>query len=333
MEPQTHPVLILSRRDIESVVTIGDAIESVEAGFREYGLGHATMPAKVYLDLPEHNGDFRAMPAYLPNLNVAGIKWVNSHPENRSRGLPSVMALTILSDPATALPMAVLDATYLTLVRTGAGGGVAAGRLARAGSSHLALVGCGVQAKAQAEALRCVLPIQKATLYDLRQETARALQADMESWGMKVRLAPSPRECVQEADIVVTATPARQPVVKADWIRPGTHINAIGADAPGKQEIESALLERARIVVDDKEQAFHSGEVNVPLKDGTLKPEQIDATLGEVVAGKKPGRRNDEEITLFDSTGLAIQDLCVSRLAFDRCRERGLGTAVDLLGL
>jgi ornithine cyclodeaminase/alanine dehydrogenase len=333
MGTQTHPVLILSRRDIESVVAIGDAIEAVEGAFREHGLGHATMPAKVYLDLPEHGGDFRAMPAYLPNLKVAGIKWVNSHPGNRSRGLPSVMAVMILSDPATALPLALLDATYLTLVRTGAGGGVAARRLARPGSRHLGLVGCGVQARAQAEALRRVLPIEEVGLFDVRQETAQTLQSEIEGWGLKVRLAASPRDCVEQADVVVTATPARQPVVEADWIRPGTHINAIGADAPGKQEIESALLARARIVVDDREQAFHSGEVNVPLKEGVLRSEQIDATLGEVVAGKKPGRRAQEEITVFDSTGLAIQDLGVTRLAFDRCRARGLGTAVDLLGL
>ncbi|MEE9217835.1 MAG: alanine dehydrogenase [Acidobacteriota bacterium] len=333
MAAEPHPVLVLARRDIESVMSFGDAIDAVEEAFREHGLGRATMPAKVYLDLPEYSGDFRAMPAYLPNLKVAGLKWVNSHPGNRSRGLPSVMAVMILSDPETALPLALLGATYLTLVRTGAGGGVAARKLARPDSWRLGLVGCGVQARAQTEALRRVLPLREAWLHDVRRETAEALAKDMRSWGITIHLAASARECVEAADVVVTATPARHPVVEAEWVKPGTHINAIGADAPGKQELESKLLTRARVIVDDREQAFHGGEVNVPLKEGLLLREQIHATLGEVVAGKKPGRENDEQITIFDSTGLAIQDLAVSRLAYDRCRERGLGTKVDLLGV
>jgi alanine dehydrogenase len=328
-----HPVLILSRRDIEGVVDIGDALEVVEKAFLEHGLGHAVMPPKVYLDLPQHGGDFRAMPAYLPAFGVAGIKWVNSHPGNPAKGLPSVMALTVLSDPATALPLALLDATYLTWVRTGAGGGVAARRLARPESTRLGLVGCGVQARAQAEALRKVMSLNEAWLYDVRRESAEKLAAELKRAGLGVHIVPTVRECVEAAEILVTATPARQPVVEAAWVRPGTHINAIGADAPGKQEIESSLLRRARVVVDDRDQAFHSGEVNVPLKEGVLRPQDIHATLGEVVAGKKPGRATDEEITLFDSTGLAIQDLAVARLAYDRCHERGIGISVDLLGL
>lgn len=334
MAEARHPILVLSRRHIESVVGIGDALAPVEGAFREHGLGHALMPSKVYLELPKLDGDFRAMPAFLPALNVAGIKWVNSHPGNPARGLPSVMAITILSDPLTALPLALLDATYLTYVRTAAGGGVAARRLARPGSKRMGLVGCGVQARAQAEALRLVLPgIVEAWLYDVRRPSAESLAAELERAGVRARVTGSVRECVEAAEVLVTATPARQPVVEAAWVKPGTHINAIGADAPGKQEIEGALLGRARVVVDDRDQAFHSGEVNVPLSTGALRPEDIHATLGEVLAGKKPGRTSPDEITLFDSTGLAIQDLAVARLAYDRCRERGLGVSVDLLGL
>lgn len=328
-----HPILVLSRREIESVVNIGDALEPVEEAFREHGLGHASMPSKVYLELPGHEGDFRAMPAFLPALKVAGIKWVNSHPGNPARGLPSVMAITILSDPETALPLALLDATYLTYVRTAAGGGVAARRLARPESRRLGLVGCGVQARAQAEALRIVMKIGEAYLYDVRRPSAEALAAELERAGVRARVVDTVRECVEAAEVLVTATPARQPVVEADWVKPGTHINAIGADAPGKQEIDGRLLKRAKVVVDDREQAFHSGEVNVPLEKGILRPEEIYATLGEVVAGKKPGRTSADEITLFDSTGLAIQDLAVARLAYERCRQRGLGVSVDLLGL
>lgn len=333
MADARHPILVLSRRDIEGVVSIGDALAPVEEAFREHGLGHASMPSKIYLELPQMEGDFRAMPAFLPSLKVAGIKWVNSHPGNPARGLPSVMAITILSDPETALPLALLDATYLTYVRTAAGGGVAAKRLARADARRIGLVGCGVQARAQAEALRLVLPVKEAWLYDIRRPTAEALASQLEKEGVRAHVAGTVRECVEAAEVLVTATPARHPVVEAAWVRPGTHINAIGADAPGKQEIESALLARARVIVDDREQAFHSGEVNVPLSTGVLRPEDVHATLGEVLAGKRPGRSGPEEITLFDSTGLAIQDLAVARLAYDRCRERGIGVSVDLLGL
>jgi alanine dehydrogenase len=332
MAEAKHPILVLGRREIESVVSIADALEPVEQAFREHGLGHASMPSKVYLELPGREGDFRAMPAFLPQLGVAGIKWVNSHPGNPARGLPAVMAITILSDPDTALPLALLDATYLTYVRTAAGGGVAARKLARADSQRAGLVGCGVQARAQAEALRRVLPIREVWLYDVRRPTAEALAADLEKEGVTPRLAGSVRECVENAEVLVTATPARHPVVEAAWVKSGTHINAIGADAPGKQEIESAIMRRAHVVVDDREQAFHSGEVNVPLSEGALRPEEVHATLGEVLVGKKPGRTSVDEITLFDSTGLAIQDLAVARLAYDRCRERRLGVSVDLLG-
>ncbi|HLL85529.1 MAG TPA: hypothetical protein VK420_22850, partial [Longimicrobium sp.] len=216
--------------------------------------------------------------------------------------------------------------TLLTAWRTGAAGGVAAKYLARKNPRTLGLVGCGVQARVLIDSHRAVFGDGlELLLADASEATAKALQA--EKGGRVV----SPREA-SGADIVCTSTPVRTPVVKREWIRPGAHINAMGADAPGKQELEARILLDGRIFIDDTEQALHSGEVNVPLHDGLLKPEQIAGTLGEVLAGKKPGRTRDDEITIFDSTGLAVQDLSLARALYEAARAKGVGQSIDLVG-
>jgi alanine dehydrogenase len=324
--------LIVTRKVVESVLDVETALPVIEEAFLLYGLGRTVMPPKTYVPIPRHRGDFRAMPAYLDSeFEAAGVKWVNVHPDNLGGPLPSIMAVLVYSDTATGFPLAVMDATHITCIRTGAAGGVAAKYLARADSRTVGVVGCGVQATAQLAAARAVRPIERVRAYDARREAAERFCARATAKGLTAEVADTVEACVREAEILVTTTPVREPVVRADWLRPGVHINAIGADAPGKEELEPEALLRARIVVDDWEQASHSGEINVPLARGLITRDNVRATLGEIVAGLKPARENDDEITLFDSTGLAIQDIAAARYVYNECRRQGLGTEIDLV--
>ena len=220
-----------------------------------------------------------------------------------------------------------MDGNYITQVRTGAAGGVAAKYLARKDSSIVGLLGTGIQAETQLLALKVVLPsLNKVKVFDINAEAAKKYSANMgQKLGINIDIARSVEE-VADADIVVTTTPSRKPVIAKHQIKTGTHINAIGADAKGKQELDPGILSGAKIVVDEVEQASHSGEINVPLSSGLLSLDDIHGTLGNVVTGAKKGRESDAEITVFDSTGLAIQDLVCARLVYAKASEEGFTT-------
>ena len=315
--------LLLVRKDLEKVLTMDLAIPAVEAAFAAHGRGEAIMPPKLYLPLEKHEGDFRAMPSYLSG--AVGIKWVNMHPKNPAKhGLPAVMGVYVLSDPDTAFPLAILDGTLLTSFRTGAAAAVASKHLAVKEPATIGFLGCGVQARALLAAHRVLFPNFRALMSDAVAESAARFAAEA---GGHVATPDQAGSC----DIVCTATPARGPVLWRSYVGISTHINAMGADAPGKQELDPRILQEATVVLDDFAQATESGEVNVPLHAGTYRREQIHGTLGEVVAGRKPGRQGTE-ITVFDSTGLAIQDLALARAAVGAARELGLGTEIDLVG-
>jgi len=194
------------------------------------------------------------------------------------------------------------------------------------------LVGAGAQARTQVAAILKVLPIQEIVVYDRHLTCSRPFAENAAArYGIAVRPTENPAEAVADMDIVVTTTPSRTPVVSREWVSPGTHINAIGADAAGKQELAPAILTGAKVVVDDWAQASHSGEINVPLAQGELTPKQVYGSLGDIVAGKKPGREAPEEITVFDSTGLIIQDLALGLAVYQRAKEKGLGEEKDFL--
>ncbi len=306
-------------------------LKAVENAFRAYGKNLIQMPAKVYLHLEKYKGDFRAMPAYIKGIEASGIKWVNVHPQNKRFGLPSVMALIILSDPQNGFPLCIMDGTLITNLRTGAAGAVAAKKLAMKDSSIIGLVGCGAQARSQLLALSEMFKIKSVFVWGNKLECCNEFLKDTKHLGLNVKIVDKISDCVRQADIVVTTTPSRKPLVKSEWIKEGTHINAIGADAKGKEELEPKLLKRAKIVVDDWEQASHSGEINVPVSKGVITRKDIHGTLGEVIVGKKAGRVNSQEITIFDSTGLAIQDLAVAHLVYKRAVEKRIGKWISLL--
>jgi ornithine cyclodeaminase/alanine dehydrogenase len=314
--------LVLAGKEIEKILTMEIAIPAVERAFAAHGRGEALMPPKLYLPLEKFSGDFRAMPALLGG--DAGVKWVNMHPENPKRfNLPSVMAVYILSDPETAFPLAVMDGTRLTAFRTGAAAAVASKHLAVKNPATVGFIGCGVQARTLLAAHRASFGSFRAIMADVSTEAAERFAKEAGGFVASMDQAGS-------CDIICTSTPSRTPVLFRSYVGISTHINAMGADAPGKQELDPRLLHDATVVLDDWAQATESGEVNVPLHAGTYRREQIQGTLGEIVAGKKPGRTGTE-ITIFDSTGLAIQDLALARVVFDEARNRGVGLEIDLV--
>ncbi|MEM2978274.1 MAG: alanine dehydrogenase [Candidatus Hadarchaeales archaeon] len=324
-------VLLLREKEIEELLSMRETIAAVEEAFRQKGEGKVQMPPKSYIFFPRYEGDFRVMPAYLEAGEEAGVKVVNVHPENPKRGLPSIMATILLLDPSTGVPLALMGGTLITALRTGAAGGVAARYLARKDSKVVGMVGAGVQARAQLRALREVLEVEKVRVVSAHpSETRKYAEEVRKEHGIEVEEVKGVEEAVRGSDIVVTTTPSRVPLVRSEWVSEGTHLNAIGADAPGKQEMEPELLRRAKVVVDDLEQALHSGEVNVPFSKGLFRREDIYGELGEIVVGKKPGRTSPSEITLFDSTGLAIQDITVAWMVYRKASRLGKGEEIEL---
>ncbi|MFP3908469.1 MAG: alanine dehydrogenase [Archaeoglobaceae archaeon] len=321
-------VIWLKGDDVEEVLEMGEVIESVESAFHYYGLGRVQMPSKSYLYFDKYNGDLRTMPAYIPDKDEAGVKIVNSHPQNPSRGLPTVLAIYVLNDPATGKPLAMMNATYLTDIRTGAGSAVAAKYLARKDSKVLGIIGCGRQSRTQLAAINELFDLEEVLIADKSREQCDMFIKEMgNKIGVEIKSVDLEEGCT--ADIITTTTPVKKPILKSEWIEEGAHINAIGADAPGKQELEAGILRRARIVADSREQAYHSGEINVPLSKGDISREDVYAELGEIVAGKRPGRERDEEITIFDSTGMAVQDVAVAALAYRKSVERNMGNRLE----
>lgn len=320
-----NQILWLNKNEVESLLDMKESLRVVEEAFRQHGLKKVQMPPKLYLYFKNHNGDLRTMPAYLEEQDITGVKIVNVHPDNPQKGLPTVMALVILNSTETGAPIAIMDGTHLTNMRTGAAGGVAVKYLARKNSGTVGFVGTGNQAKTQLLAINEVIDIEKVMVTSVSEKSDREFKTDMEKrLDCDVILKKSVRE-VCDCDILVTTTPSREPVVKSEWISEGTHINAIGADAPGKEELDPAILKRAKVVVDDIPQASHSGEVNVPISKKLLSVKDICCEIGEVIAGRKKARTGDSDITVFDSTGLAIQDVATADMVYRKALAKKIG--------
>jgi len=320
-----NKTLILDGQTVKSLVDIKQSIRYIERAFREYAQKKAQMPAKIYLHIKKYSGDFRAMPVYLEGLDACTLKWVNVHTKNKSKGLPIVMATLILSDPKTGFPLCIMDGTYATSLRTAAAGAVAAKYCANKNARVVGLVGCGVQARTQLAALKTLFKIRQVKVWGHKQAIVRDFLRRMKIKGEHMTAVKNIRECVNDCDIVVTTTPSRRPLIRLHWLATGVHINAIGADAPGKQELDPDILKHAKIIIDDWTQAAHSGEINVALKKKIISKKNIYATIGDIIIGKKKGRLRRTDITVFDSTGLAVQDAAIAQLIYKTAVKRKVG--------
>lgn len=308
---------LFSRSTVAANTDLTELIPAIESAFAAYAADEVIMPPKSYVDLPAYNGDFRSMPAYVrgSDWDAAGIKWVNSHPDNpRRHDLPTVMGVMIYSDPATGRPLAIMDGTELTRQRTAAAAAVATDRLAVADATRLGVIGAGAQSLTQVEAIAHVRDITEIIVTD---PDSAAIETFVDRLDDRFAVGEGTPEEAGHCDILTTLTPVTDPIVTRDHVGSRTHINAMGADAAGKQEIETDVLLAAKLVIDDYEQCTHSGEINVPWSQHRLVEADIHGTLGEVIQETCAGRTPDDGITVFDSTGLAIQDIAAARVIFE----------------
>jgi alanine dehydrogenase len=307
-------VPVFSRADVEAAVSPGRALDAVRAAFVAYANGEWTMPPKVYV--PAYPaGDFRAMPAL--GAGHALLKWVTSFPGNPERGLPTVTGVVLLSDASNGTLVAAFDAAAVTALRTGAAAVLAAETLGRDGAA--AVIGVGVNGRAAARTF--LARGRRVVLHDLDAARAEAAAGELGAEAVS-------RDEALAADVVVTVTPGREVVFAEGSLRPGQHVSLMGADGPGKAEIAVGELERVRVFCDDWEQASHNGDLAHAVEAGRLGRSDV-TQLGDVLAGAAAGRRGDDEITVFDSTGLAIQDLAIALAALERADGLDLPT-IDL---
>lgn len=320
--------LILGRSEMIGLLTPGEYNDCVEQAYRMHGEGRFYMDPKGHIVLDRFPGEWEAMPSYIEEPHAAACKWVSIRENNRAKyNLPTVFSILIYTDPETGFPLAIVDGSYHTVMRTGASGAVSAKWMARQDSKKLAIVGAGHMAEGALATCNEIFDWDEVRVWSRSQETldhfAKEQQPKYE--GFEIRTSTDAEEVVRGADVVITLTPARAPIVKDEWIAPGTHIAAVGADKAGDQELEGSLLTRARIFVDDIRQCRHDGEINMPLSQGLITEDDIAGSIGEIVTGRKKGRTSDEEITIFDSTGIALQDSATVPLEYQRAMEAGVG--------
>jgi len=310
-----------------------DAVEAVEEAFVELQNGTAQMPLRTSITFPEVDGWVGIMPAWLKRMGAFSTKIVTVFYRNREKNLPTIMASVILNDPETGEPLALMDGTYITAMRTGAVCGVATKYLARKDARIAGIFGAGVQARGQLMALCEVRTVEKAYVYDIIEEASKKYALEMsERLGIPIEPCRTPEKVLQESDIISCATTARKPFFEGALVNPGTHVNLIGSFRPDEREVDGVLVKRSRIVVDKLSEALEeAGDLIIPMKQGIITVEDIHAELGELATGTKQGRTSDTEITLFKSVGLGIQDCAVAWRAYNRAKEIGLSIEISLL--
>jgi alanine dehydrogenase len=326
---------LLTRADVQGAVSMARAIETVKAAFAQLSSGRACVPLRTQLFVPQHDGVTLVMPAYLADTGSMAIKVVSVFPKNPDLGLPTTQGVLLVIDPETGSPLAIIDATYLTALRTGAASGAATDLLARQDARHVAILGAGTQGRTQLLGVCEVRRIERVWVYDQFPDRTQQYVKAMRQAGGRVPadivLASSSREAVADADIICTASTSKSPLFKDSDLKPGVHINAIGSYTVEMQESDEATVARAKIVVDSREAALaEAGDLVIPMRKGLINEQSIHAELGEIVLGVKPGRENEREVTFFKSVGNAVQDASVARLALQVAAERGLGTEVEM---
>jgi alanine dehydrogenase len=320
--------LYLTQDEVKEVLDMKSTLEAVEGGFREMGNDNIEMPPRVYLHFDK--GVLIAMPAYMPGLDAAGTKIVTVHPGNKKEyNLPAVIARIVLNSPENGVPLAIMDGTYITALRTGAAGATGIKYLSREDSKVAGLCGTGVQGRSQVMGLMEVRPgIEKVKIYDIIPEAMAAFAKEMKEMFPKVDFVPakSAQEAAEGSDIVITCTPSPKAFLDGAWLKKGAHVSAIGADTGAKRELMTSVIEKCdKHVVDFIPQAFVVGDFKVPKEEGVIKEKDIYAELGEIVAGKKKGRTSPDEITMFKATGLAIQDVGTASKVYELAKAKKVG--------
>lgn len=322
--------LLLTGREVAALLTMEDCMAAVEHAFNLHGQGKTSAPG--ILGVHARDGGFHIKAGFLElNRSYFAAKVNANFPHNAQRfGLPMIQGVVVLCDGDNGYPLALMDSIEITIQRTGAATGIAANYLARSNSKTATICGCGNQGRISLRALTKVLPIQKVWAYDSDQGKAQEFASEL-SGELRINIeAVSDLEtAVRQSDVCVTCTPSKQYFLEEDFVAPGTFIAAVGADNPEKQELEPALLKRSKIVVDVMEQCATIGELHHALDAGIIKSTAVYCELGEVVAGVKPGRTSRDEIIIFDSTGMALQDVVTAAAVYEKAVSKQAGTVID----
>jgi len=331
---RNRKTLILSRTDMMGLLTPAEYVACVEQAYRMHGEGRFVMEPKGHIVLDKYPGEWEAMPSYIEEPEAAACKWVSIREQNRERfDLPTVFSILIYTHPETGFPLAICDGSHHTVMRTGAAAAVSAKWMARPDSTTLAIVGAGHMAEGTLATCIGIFPWKDVRVWSRSRETLdRFVAAQQPKYrGLEIRGSRDLEAVVRGADVVVTVTPARGPLVMNEWISEGTHIAALGADKSGDQELDPRILQRARIFVDDIRQCRTDGEINVPLAQGLITEEDIAGEIGEVIVGRKLGRTSASQITVFDSTGIALQDSATVPLEYERALAAGVGVEKKMI--
>jgi alanine dehydrogenase len=323
--------LVLSHQEVEGLLTMETALAAVEQAFVEHGQGRTQIPNRLLMVMEKYQGALAAMPAYMPGLNAAGFKLISHHEQNQKHHLPESMGLIVYHDPQTGMPLAIMDCAHITRMRTGAATGVSAKYLARKNAEVVGLIGAGAQAGPQIAAIQQVRKIREVKIYDLDPKAGLRLQKEIAPLKMKSQVVDNAQEACRDVDILVACTTSKNPIIKAEWLRPGLHIAALGADMPWQHELYPDVYAKAhKWVTDILSQALVSGEVIAAMKAGAISEQSLYATLDEIVVGKKKGRENADEITIYKSTGMAIQDVATAKKVHALAKEKGIGLELEI---
>jgi ornithine cyclodeaminase len=328
-------VLLLNRREVEELLDLDALIDALAGAMVDLSTGKASVPNRVGALVPERDGLLAAMPGYAPSAPALASKLVTLFPGNAGTELPTHQAIIAVFDPETGRPEALLDGTAITAIRTGAGSALATRRLAREDCKRLAILGTGVQARAHARAVTRVRSFAELQVAGRSPERAQALAAELEAeLALPVRVAGSWEEACAGADVVCATVHPQEPVVRRPWLAPGTHVNSVGYNPEGR-ELDDATVAESVVVVESRAAVLAplpsgSKDLREPIERGLIGAEHVHAEIGELVAGKRPGRRSADEITLYKSVGVAVQDCAAAALVLSAARERGVGSSFDL---
>ena len=325
-------MLVLSEKEVQSLAKVEELIPVLERAHIQYSTGKAVMPVRLVVPLPQIEGRITSMPGYLSQDKALGMKVVTFFPNNLKQNLPQILATVMLFSADSGKMIAAMDGNYITAIRTACVSAMATKALANPQSHVLGVLGAGVQARAHIRALTQIRKISEIKIYDIFEASARQLQEALErEIGIKIDVVQSAREAVLDADLLVTVTTAKEPIVKADWLKPGMHINAVGSHRPDLREIDGATLASAKIVVDSREAIMaECGDILLAIQERAITADSVHAEIGEVLAGKKPGRTSSDEITLYKAVGIAIQDVATAHLVYRKALERNVGTDIEV---
>jgi len=329
---EVSEIIILSQQEVRSCLPMSDAIKAVTDAYKAFALGQVEMPQVQHLDVAKYRGEVDIKSGAAENFGLIGTKIASGYYDNPKLGLPPGFAVIILLDLKTSMPLAIMDGSYVTAVRTGAAGAVAASVLARKDAKRVGVIGSGTQGRMQVLALNEIFPLEQVKVFNINKVNSEKYAVEMsERLGIDVQAVNTAQNAVSNVDIVITAVPSKKAMVMDEWIEDGMHINAFGADGPGKQELDPKIMKRAKIVVDSLKQCRVIGETQHALAQGLIQESDIHAEIGEILLGNKVGRETEEEITLFDSTGLAVQDIAAANVVYQLAKQKEMGQRVKLL--